>query len=125
MKRILLFVATNLAVLVVISITFRLLGLDRVVMTSGNIDMGTLLVFSAVIGFSGSLISLFLSKTMAKHGMACRSSSSRPTPTSSGWSRPCAGRPKRRASACRGRHLRLADATPSRPGGTATVRSWR
>jgi heat shock protein HtpX len=69
MKRILLFVATNLAVLVVISITFRLLGLDRVVMTSGNIDMGTLLVFSAVIGFSGSLISLFLSKTMAKHGM--------------------------------------------------------
>ncbi len=69
MKRIFLFLATNLAVLVVISITFRLLGLDRVVMTSAGMDMPTLLVFSAVIGFSGALISLFLSKTMAKHGM--------------------------------------------------------
>jgi heat shock protein HtpX len=64
-----LFLATNLAVLVVISITFRLLGLDRVVMTSGGIDMPTLLLFSAVIGFSGALVSLFLSKTMAKHSM--------------------------------------------------------
>ena len=69
MKRILLFVATNLAVLVVISITFRLLGLDRVVMTSAGMDMGTLLIFSAVIGFSGALVSLFLSKTMDKRGM--------------------------------------------------------
>jgi heat shock protein HtpX len=69
MKRIFLFLATNLAVLVVISITFRLLGLDRVVMTSAGMDMPTLLVFSAVIGFSGALISLFMSKTMAKHGM--------------------------------------------------------
>jgi heat shock protein HtpX len=69
MKRIALFLATNLAVLVVISITFRLLGLDRVVMTSGGIDMPTLLLFSAVIGFSGALVSLFLSKTMAKRGM--------------------------------------------------------
>jgi heat shock protein HtpX len=69
MKRIVLFLATNLAVLVVISITFRLLGLDRVVMTSGGIDMPTLLLFSAVIGFSGALVSLFLSKTMAKRGM--------------------------------------------------------
>ena len=69
MKRIFLFLATNLAVLVVISITFRLLGLDRVVMTSAGMDMTTLLIFSAVIGFSGALISLFMSKTMAKHGM--------------------------------------------------------
>ena len=69
MKRILLFLATNLAVLTVISITFRLLGLDRVVMTSSGIDMPTLLVFSAVIGFSGALVSLFLSKTMAKRSM--------------------------------------------------------
>ena len=69
MKRIFLFLATNLAVLVVISITFRLLGLDRMAMTSGGIDMPTLLVYSAVIGFSGALISLFLSKTTAKHGM--------------------------------------------------------
>jgi len=69
MKRIFLFLATNLAVLLVISITFRLLGLDRVVMTSAGMDMTTLLIFSAVIGFSGALISLFMSKTMAKHGM--------------------------------------------------------
>lgn len=69
MLRIFLFLATNMAVLVVISVVFRLLGLDGVLMQSGGIDMGSLLVMAAVIGFSGSLISLFLSKTMAKHGM--------------------------------------------------------
>lgn len=69
MKRILLFIATNLAVLAVISVTFRLLGLDRLVMQAGQINMTQLLIYSAVIGFSGSLVSLFLSKTLAKSGM--------------------------------------------------------
>ncbi|QGU32033.1 protease HtpX [Thermochromatium tepidum] len=69
MMRILLFLATNVAVLIVISIVFRLLGIDDLLLQSGGPDMGALLVMAAIIGFSGSLISLFLSKTMAKHGM--------------------------------------------------------
>jgi len=69
MMRILLFLGTNLAVLVVISVVFRLLGLDGILLESGGINMGALLVMAAIIGFSGSLISLFLSKTMAKRSM--------------------------------------------------------
>lgn len=69
MMRIFLFLATNVAVLVVISVVFRLLGLDGILLESGGIDMGALLVMAAIIGFSGSLISLFLSKTMAKRSM--------------------------------------------------------
>lgn len=69
MMRIFLFLATNVAVLVVISIVFRLLGIDSLLLQTGGIDMGALLVMAAVIGFSGSLISLFLSKMMAKRAM--------------------------------------------------------
>ena len=67
MMRVFLFLLTNVAVLVVISVVFNLLGLSGV--QAGGMDMASLLVVSAVIGFSGSLISLFLSKTMAKHSM--------------------------------------------------------
>ena len=67
MIRIFLFLLTNVAVLVVISLVFGLLGLSGT--QAGGMDMVSLLVMSAVIGFSGSLISLFLSKTMAKHSM--------------------------------------------------------
>lgn len=66
MKRIMLFVLTNLAVLVVISITLRLLGVDRVVDQSGAINFNALLVMSMVIGFTGSIISLLMSKWSAK-----------------------------------------------------------
>jgi len=59
-----LFLATNLAVLVIASITLKVLGVDRY--TGQN--YGSLLVFCAVFGFTGSLISLFLSKWMAKMG---------------------------------------------------------
>ncbi|MBK1717080.1 protease HtpX [Thiocystis violacea] len=69
MMRIMLFLATNVAILIVISVVFRLLGIDGVLLESGGIDMGALLIMAAIIGFSGSLISLFLSKTMAKSGM--------------------------------------------------------
>jgi heat shock protein HtpX len=69
MMRIFLFLATNAAVLVVISVVFRLLGLDHFLLANGGIHMGSLLVMAAVIGFTGSLISLFLSKSMAKRGM--------------------------------------------------------
>lgn len=69
MKRIFLFLMTNIAVLVVISLVFRVLGLDGLLQQGAGIDMGGLLIMAAVIGFSGSLISLFLSKMMAKSGM--------------------------------------------------------
>ena len=67
--RILLFLATNVAVLVLVGIVFNLLGLQGVLDANGvNLNLGSLLVMCAVFGFGGSLISLFLSKWMAKRG---------------------------------------------------------
>lgn len=66
MKRIFLFVVTNMAVLLVISVTLRLLGVDRVLDESGAINFNALLVLSLVIGFSGSIVSLLMSKWTAK-----------------------------------------------------------
>jgi heat shock protein HtpX len=67
MKRIFLFVVTNLAILLVLSITLRLLGVDRMLDEQGvGIDYNSLLVMAAVIGFGGSLISLAMSKWTAK-----------------------------------------------------------
>src|SRR5438552_945711 len=65
MKRIILFLATNIAVLLVLSVVVSVLGLDRWLMADG-IDYTTLLVFSAVMGFGGSFLSLLMSKTIAK-----------------------------------------------------------
>ena len=64
MKRVILFVLTNVAVLVVLSIVLRLTGLDR----AGGAGAGhvELLMFSAVVGFTGAIISLLMSKSMAK-----------------------------------------------------------
>lgn len=62
MKRIVLFLATNLAVLVLLSITARLLGVDRLT----GYPMTQLLIFAAVIGMGGAFISLALSKWIAK-----------------------------------------------------------
>jgi len=67
--RILLFLATNLAVLVLVSIVFNLLGLQGILAENGvDLNLGALLVFCAIFGFGGSLLSLFLSKWMAKRG---------------------------------------------------------
>lgn len=66
MKRITLFVLTNIAVLVVISIVVRALGLDRWLDHRG-INYGMLMAFSAVLGFTGSVFSLLISKWMAIH----------------------------------------------------------
>ncbi|MEO5765175.1 MAG: protease HtpX [Casimicrobiaceae bacterium] len=65
MKRIALFLVTNLAVVLVLSVVLRVLGLDRVVQANG-INVGALLVFSFVVGFTGAIISLLISKPMAK-----------------------------------------------------------
>jgi len=67
--RILLFLATNFAILLVAGTVLSLLGFDSIMAANGvDLDLGALLVFCGVFGFSGSLISLFLSKWMAKRG---------------------------------------------------------
>jgi heat shock protein HtpX len=65
MKRIALFVLTNLAVMVVLSIVLKVFGIDRVVAQEG-FNLGPLLAFSAVFGFGGAIISLLISKPVAK-----------------------------------------------------------
>ena len=66
MKRIVLFLLTNIAVMAVLAIVLRLLGLDQVAYSATGIQYGQLLMFSLVVGFTGSIISLLMSKTMAK-----------------------------------------------------------
>ncbi len=65
MKRIILFVATNFGVVLLLSMTARLLGVDRW-LTSNGLNLGGLLVFAALFGFGGAFISLAISKWMAK-----------------------------------------------------------
>jgi len=65
MKRILLFVLTNLAVVLVLGIVSRLLGVDRF-LTANGLNLGALLGFALVMGFGGAIISLLISKPMAK-----------------------------------------------------------
>lgn len=67
MKRIFLFLATNIAVLVVISVILSLFGLN----TQGG-GLGSMLASAAVIGFTGSIVSLLLSKTMAKSSVGAQ-----------------------------------------------------
>jgi heat shock protein HtpX len=70
MMRIFLFLATNIAIMVVISIVFSLLGLSGTLDAQGiGLDLNALLVMSAVIGMSGSFISLVISKWSAKRAM--------------------------------------------------------
>ncbi len=70
MMRIFLFLATNVAIMVVISIVFSLLGLRGVLDAQGvNLDLNSLLIISAVIGITGSFISLAMSKWSAKQAM--------------------------------------------------------
>lgn len=69
MKRIILFLATNLAVVLVLTIVLNLLGIGRMV---GPNNMSALLVFSVVVGFTGSIISLLMSKPMAKWSTGAR-----------------------------------------------------
>lgn len=70
MMRIFLFLATNAAILVVVSVVFQLLGLEGVLAQNGvDLNLQALLIMSAVIGFTGSFISLAMSKFLAKRSM--------------------------------------------------------
>ena len=67
MKRIMLFIMTNIAIMAVLSITLRLLGVDSILAENGSdLNIQALVILSGVIGFGGSLISLLMSKWMAK-----------------------------------------------------------
>ena len=71
MKRIVLFLATNLAIVLVLSLTMRILGVEPY-LTANGLNLNSLLIFAAVMGFGGSFISLAISKWMAKKSMGVR-----------------------------------------------------
>jgi len=70
MLRILLFVGTNIAIIALLSVTFSLFGIQGLLAQNGvDLNLNALMVYSAVIGFSGAFISLLISKWMAKRSM--------------------------------------------------------
>src|SRR5690606_17873681 len=71
MNRIFLFLITNVAVMIVLSASMNVLGVGRY-LTANGLDMTQLLIFSAIIGFTGSIISLLISKWMAKRSTGAR-----------------------------------------------------
>jgi len=71
MKRILLFVLTNLAVMVVLGVVASLLGVNRF-LTSNGLNLSALLGFSLIMGFGGAFISLLMSKPLAKWSTGAR-----------------------------------------------------
>ncbi|MEO8171085.1 MAG: protease HtpX, partial [Oxalobacteraceae bacterium] len=71
MKRIVLFLATNLAVMLVMSVVLSALGVNRYLSGSG-LNLGSLMVFSLVVGFAGAIFSLLISKPMAKWSTGAR-----------------------------------------------------
>ena len=73
MMRIFLFLATNAAIMVLISIVFQVLGIEGILAENGvDLNLQALLVMSAVIGFGGSFISLAMSKFLAKRSMGVK-----------------------------------------------------
>ncbi|WP_448506760.1 protease HtpX [Immundisolibacter sp.] len=80
MKRIVLFLATNLAIVLVLSISMRLLGVEPYLNEQG-LNLGSLLIFAAVMGFGGAFISLAMSKWMAKKSVGAQVISTPRTPT--------------------------------------------
>ena len=80
MKRIVLFLATNLAIVLVLSTSMRLLGVEPYLNEQG-LNLGSLLIFAAVMGFGGAFISLAMSKWMAKKSVGAQVISTPRTPT--------------------------------------------
>ena len=80
MKRILLFVMTNLAVVVVLGIVASLLGVNRY-LTANGLNLGALLGFALIMGFGGATISLLMSKPMAKWSTGAQVINDSPDPT--------------------------------------------
>ena len=81
MKRILLYVATNFAILAVLSVTMTLLGVDRMLVQETGLNLQALLIFAGIFGFGGSFISLLISKWMAKRATGAHVIESPSSPT--------------------------------------------
>src|SRR5262245_44457641 len=71
MKRILLLVGTNLAVIALLTVVIQLFGIDQWLAQRGQ-NYESLLIFSAIFGFGGAFVSLLISKSMAKMAMGVR-----------------------------------------------------
>ena len=71
MKRVVLFLATNMAIVLVLSVTMRLLGVEPY-LTANGLNLQSLLIFAAIMGFGGAFISLAISKWMAKRSVGAR-----------------------------------------------------
>ena len=85
MKRISLFLLTNLGVMLVLGLTVNLLGLNQFLSANG-LSVTGLLGFALVMGFGGALISLLISKPMAKWTTKLQVINGSPTPRTPGWS---------------------------------------
>ncbi|HEX7373952.1 MAG TPA: protease HtpX [Steroidobacteraceae bacterium] len=84
LKRVVLFVATNLAIIVLLNIVLSLLGVDSLLAQNGSdLNIRNLLVYALVVGFTGSFISLAISKWMAKRSMGVRVITQPSSPTES------------------------------------------
>ena len=102
MRRIALFLLTNIAVLVLLSVVCHLFGIDQMAASRGYGGMGGLLAFAAVFGMGGAFISLAMSKWIAKRSTWRASDyAGRRTTPSAGCSIPCAGTRRAPTSACR------------------------
>ena len=123
-KRIALFLATNLAVLLVLSVVLRLLGVDRILDESGTgINYEALLILSLVIGFGGSFISLAMSKWLAKRSTGARVIT-QPTNATESWLLATVERQASQAG------IKTPDSRKTESGGAATSvcampASWR
>jgi heat shock protein HtpX len=105
MKRILLFVVTNLAVMLVLGIAASLLGVNRY-LTANGLNLGAA-GLCAIMGFGGAIISLLMSKPMAKWSTGVQIINGSPTRPTAGSSAPCARLCREgRHRHARGRHLR-------------------
>jgi heat shock protein HtpX len=80
MKRVFLFIVTNLAVMVVLGIVASVLGVNRF-LTSNGLNLGLLLGFALVMGFGGAIISLLMSKPMAKWSTGAQGITNSQVPT--------------------------------------------
>jgi heat shock protein HtpX len=89
MKRIVLFLLTNIAVVAVLGIVASLLGVNRY-LTANGLNLGALLGFAFIMGFGGAIISLLMSKPMAKWSAGVQIIDGRALPMRPGSSRPCA-----------------------------------
>jgi heat shock protein HtpX len=123
MKRIFLFLLTNLAVVLVLSIVLKLFGIDRSLAMQGY-NWTTLLVYALVVGFGGAIISLLMSKPMAKWSTGAHIIE-QPQNQAETWLLETVRKLADQAWRCRRWAFTRASRMRSRPARSATLRSSR